>query len=88
MWKEIETSVAKARARITSAIVSLGSLTASLLPTDVRHWWPIIEDVVSSPAVSRLRADTMAALLRQHEFQYISMDATMKCCMSILGQES
>ena len=30
----------------------------------------------------------MTALLRQKEFQYISMDATMKCCMSILGQES
>ena len=65
-----------------------GSQLASLLPTDVRHWWPIIEDVFTSPAVAALKVNLLTTFRDLREFQVISIDATVKCCMGVLGQLS
>ena len=59
-----------------------------MLPTDVRHWWPIIEDVFSSPPIAKLKMDLMRAFCDLQEFQVLSVDATIKRCMGVLGQES
>ena len=65
-----------------------GSQLTSLLPTDVRHWWPIIEDVFTSSAVRSLSADMVTAFCNANEFRFVSLDATIKCCMGVMGQES
>ena len=69
-------------------ITANGSELASLLPTDVRHWWPIVEDVFTSTAVQSLSADILEAFCASNEFGVVTLDATIKCCMGIMGQES
>lgn len=63
-----------------------GNHLASLLPTDVRHWWPIVEDIFYSPAVLEFETRLMNQLIMQDELQYISVDATLKVTMPIMGQ--
>ena len=78
----------KAKIRIASSILRTGSELVSLLPTHTRHWWPIIEDIFTSTSVKRICADIMTEFCRSKEFEYVSIDATIKCCMSVMGQES
>ena len=61
---------------------------ASLLPTDVRHWWPIIEEVFTSPAVASLTVKLLTTFPDLRESQVISVDTAIKCCMGVLGQLS
>ena len=82
------TRVCKARSRITRAMMQRGSELASLLPTDVRHWWPIIEDIFGSPRVAEIMNRMTSFFTQSREYEYISIDATIKCCVSVLGQES
>ena len=70
------------------AVMAEGSQLASMLPTDVRHWWPIIEDVFTSPAVIDIQNSLLKAFEKLTEFQVVSIDATMKCCTGVMGQES
>ena len=44
----LASALTKAKPRILLWVAMKGSELASLLPTDVRHWWPIIEDVFTS----------------------------------------
>ena len=69
-------------------MLSRGSHLVSLLPTDVRHWWPIVEDVFSAYRVKEIHSEVLGHYCRSKEFRYLSLDATIKCCMGILGQES
>ena len=73
---------------MASSILRTGSELVSLLPTHTRHWWPIIEDIFTSTDVKRIDADIMNDFCRSKEFEYVSIDATIKCCMSVMGQES
>ena len=47
---------------------------------------PIIEDVASSHACRNKVTRTTEAFLRNHEWHYISMDATLKLFMKIMHQ--
>ena len=48
----------------------------------------MLEDITNSPAYKK-KMDMMTASLEQNdEWRYISMDATFKVCLKILGQES
>ena len=38
--------------------------------------------------MARLQNDAIEALCGLHEFQYLSLDATLICCMGVMGQES
>ncbi|CAE7280042.1 ABCB1 [Symbiodinium necroappetens] len=78
----------QAKPRLAMWISMQGSQLTSLLPTDVSHWWPSIEDVFTSSAVRSLSSDMMAAFCNSNEFGFLSLDATIKCCMSVMGQES
>ena len=82
------TRVCKARSRITRAMMQRGSELASLLPTDVRHWWPIVEDIFGSPRLAEIMNRMTSFFTQSREYEYISIDATIKCCVSVLGQES
>ena len=78
----------EAKARVAMSLGVAGSELLSLLPTDVRHWWPMIEDIFNSPAVQKLNSEIIEAFCVSNEFGVISLDATIKCCMGIMGQES
>lgn len=78
--------VAKAASRLTLRLSAAGSRMTSLLPQHVRHWWPIVEDIFYSTAVTKILDNCVAEAVRQNEFEFISVDATIKCCLSILGQ--
>ena len=48
----------------------------------------MLEDITNSPSYKK-KMDMMTASLEQNdEWRYISMDATFKVCLKILGQES
>ena len=59
---------------------------ASLLPRHSKHWWPIVEDIFISPPIQRMTEDIMHELIAHEELETISMDATMRCCLPVLGQ--
>lgn len=61
---------------------------ASLLPNHVRFWWPLVEDMFASPACLRKEEDMTAAFVRYEEMEYVSIDATLRCTMPLLGQAS
>ena len=47
-----------------------------------------MEDIFYSDAVNQLFAQSMAEAVHHTEFESVSVDATLKCCLSILGQSS
>ena len=63
-----------------------GNHLASMLPTDVRHWWPIVEDIFNSPPVVALEKHMFHQLVLHEELDYVSVDATLRVTMSIMGQ--
>lgn len=60
--------------------------SASLLPRHPNHWWPLIEDVFKSHKVCDLAKQLLDETMRHQEFQVISLDATLRCCLPVLGQ--
>ena len=71
------------RSRVSYILTQRGCTLTSLLPTDVRHWWPLIEDVFNSPQIRQLHHDVTSLLCSRDEYKYISIDATIKCCVSL-----
>lgn len=63
-----------------------GNELTSLYPTHVSCWWPIIEDIFTSPAVVKLTERILAKYVETEELEYLSMDSTLKCTMPLLGQ--
>ena len=68
------------------AALEAGCQTSTLLPSRVPHWMPMLEDIASSTAFQGKMERMQGALLRNDEWHYISMDATLKLCMKIMGQ--
>ena len=58
----------------------------SLLPRHVNHWWPLIEDLFMSPRINSLEQELKAELVHHEEIEVVSMDATLRCCLPIMGQ--
>ena len=58
----------------------------SLLPRHSAHWWPIIEDLFLSPRVTQFRQQLTEELVEHEEFEALSMDATLRCCLPVMGQ--
>ena len=60
---------------------------ASLMPNPRRDfWWNAAEDIFFSPHVLQMEKQLMAQCSEHGEFAYISIDGTVKCCLSLLGQ--
>ena len=68
--------------------IEQGNKTTTLFPTNSRHWHPIMEDVAFSEAFDGKLSEMTSCLERTDEWHYISMDATMKICLKVMGQES
>ncbi|CAE7251936.1 unnamed protein product [Symbiodinium microadriaticum] len=60
--------------------------SASFLPRHPNHWWPLIEDVFKSHKVCDLAKQLLDETMRHQAFQVISLDATLRCCLPVLGQ--
>ncbi|CAE6926624.1 ABCB1 [Symbiodinium sp. CCMP2592] len=65
-----------------------GSNMVSLLPTHTSYWWPIIEDIFNGPPLKLQVRAMQDFFVDSREFEYVSIDATIKCCMSVMGQAS
>ncbi|CAE6972000.1 unnamed protein product [Symbiodinium sp. CCMP2592] len=60
--------------------------TSSLLPRHANHWWPMIEDIFLSDRVRSFERKLETELVQHQEFEVISMDATLRCCLPVMGQ--
>ena len=65
-----------------------GNKLATLLPPDVRHWLPMLEDITMSPAFKEKTSVMSKHLEANKEWVYLSMDATLKVCLKLRGQAS
>ena len=63
-----------------------GCQVSALYPTDVKHWLPILEDILGSPPVTALRTKAMSELIQHTEFTYLSIDTTLQGTLSLMGQ--
>ena len=76
----------EAASRLTMRLQAAGSKLTSLLPQHTRHWWPLVEDIFFADAVEALFRRLIQECVQHEEFSYMSIDATLKCCLSIMGQ--
>ena len=60
--------------------------STSLLPSHTKDWLPLMEDILTSPAVAAMERDLTHELVKHNECQTLSIDATLRCCLPILGQ--
>ena len=65
-----------------------GNPLASAFPSHGKSWWPLVEDVFNSPAVLGVAEALIEEAVSNGELEFISVDATLRCCMPILGQAS
>ena len=63
-----------------------GNELTSLYPTHVSCWWPLIEDIFTSPASRQLSQRIFKKHMDTGELLYVSLDSTLKCTMPLLGQ--
>ena len=81
LW--LKTKVYAVHARLLAAFPGH---VRSLLPRHSAHWWPIVEDIFLSPRVIQFRQRLTQELVEHEEFEALSMDATLRCCLPIMGQ--
>ena len=72
--------------RLAMRTIEAGNPLASLYPSKVACWWPLIEDIMCSPVVDDLKTELKAQLVQHEEYESISVDTTMRVTLSILGQ--
>ena len=65
-----------------------GNELATLLPSLGQHWLPMLEDITASPAYQARLTSMVKHLEADKEWLYLSMDATLKVCLKLKGQES
>ena len=59
---------------------------ATLLPTHSNAWWPLVEDIFTSPAAYEVRTQLLAQAVQSGECRYLSVDGTFRVCLPLLGQ--
>ena len=65
-----------------------GNPLGSLYPAHGHYWWPLLEDVFTADPVQKMRQDLLEEALQADELSSVSIDATVRCCLSIVGQAS
>ena len=70
------------------AALEAGNMISSLLPRRSPHWLPMLEDIATAPILVDKMEKMNKVLMDQDEWHYISMDATLKLCMKLMGQAS
>ena len=72
--------------RIAQKLAASGCLLVSLLPKHVKDWRPIVEDIFCSQQIRAAQEALVMEAFNHEEFVALSTDATMRCCLSVLGQ--
>ncbi len=65
-----------------------GNELGSLFTSHTKCWFPIIDDIFSSSAVTDLHARLLHEAADHDEGEYVSIDATVRCCFNVMGQAS
>ena len=71
--------------RFMMEATSAGCKLANLLPVHTRSWWAMVEDIFDSEACVQLTRK-LVSQCSHTEFEYISVDGTVKCTMPLMGQ--
>lgn len=58
----------------------------NLFPVHTSSWWPLVEDVMSSPSVAKITEALVQEAVTHGEYTYLSIDGTFRVCLSLLGQ--
>jgi hypothetical protein len=66
--------------------VESGSVLTSLLPRRVSWWQTVMEDIMWSPQITELYKSLQMQCRMRREWKFISLDATLKPCLSLKGQ--
>lgn len=73
--------------RLAFDLTTKGSRLVSLLPKYGSAWWTrVLDDLFNCPSVQDVRRRLLEQFRAQGEFESISIDATVKVCMGVLGQ--
>ncbi|CAE7290966.1 hypothetical protein AK812_SmicGene43577 [Symbiodinium microadriaticum] len=80
--------VRTASTRCHMAALESSNKLSSLLPRRSPHWMPMLEDIATSHEFSGKMESMITVLMQEDEWHYISMDATLKLCMKLMGQAS
>lgn len=73
-------------ARVSLDVVRRGSRLRSLLPAHINQWMQLLEDVLGSPYVGRLKQGLRSSFLQRGEFEHLSIDATIRIMRQVKGQ--
>ena len=65
---------------------SSGCSLVNMFPTHSSSWWPIVEDIFSSPVVTALTRRLLDECVLHNEFRFLSVDGTVKCILPTMGQ--
>ncbi len=65
-----------------------GSSLSNLHSTNGRDWWPLVEDIFTAPEVAEQHRELLREVDEHEEMESISVDATLRCCLRIMGQAS
>ncbi|CAE7313439.1 unnamed protein product, partial [Symbiodinium microadriaticum] len=85
-FREVLMCSAKVYALHARLLAIFPGATSSLLPCHANHWWPMIEDIFLSERVRSFEQELENELVQHQEFEFISMDATLRCCLPVMGQ--
>ena len=72
--------------RVHLRALEAGNMLGNLYPSHTRHWWPLLEDIYMSYQVQSLKRSILTSLEHSQEFLCLSIDATLKVCMTVQGQ--
>ena len=78
--------LAEALTRVQLHACSAGSKLCNLMPQHGKAMWQLAQDVLGLYPVRELMSGFYAQLLAHEEFETLSMDATVKVCLGIMGQ--
>jgi hypothetical protein len=74
--------------RMQLAAYEAGNELGSMFSFNVKEWWPMLEDIFNSPAICSMERTLVQQLVDHTEFAYLSIDCTLRCCMTVMGQSS
>ena len=72
--------------RLMMEATSSGCSLVNMFPTHSSSWWPIVEDIFSSPVVTALTRRLLDESVLHDEFCFLSVDGTVKCILPTMGQ--
>ncbi|CAL1156102.1 unnamed protein product [Cladocopium goreaui] len=85
-WQQQNMHVKSIWPRVHLRALEAGNMLGNLYPSHTRHWWPLVEDIYMSYQVQSLKSSIFKTLEHSQEFLCLSIDATLKVCMTVQGQ--